>query len=69
MISEVSEKLNQLGDMLYDYMILKFKKSTYLESMLFYQRTVAATNLCLDSLSKINSISSDVNSTKKSNKK
>lgn len=53
MISEVSDKLTQLSDMMYDYMVIKFKKNSYLESMLFYQRTVAAVNLCLDSLSKI----------------
>lgn len=53
MIHEVTNKLRSMGDMMYDYMVLKFKKNTYLESMMFYQRTMAATNLCLDALTKI----------------
>lgn len=66
MIAEVSDKLKVLADMMYDYMVIKFKKNSYLESMLFYQRTVAAVNLCLDSLSKINN---DPNANKKGKKK
>lgn len=53
MIHDVTNKLRSMGDMMYDYMVLKFKKNTYLESMMFYQRTMAATNLCLDALTKI----------------
>lgn len=56
MIHEVTDKLRSMGDMMYDYMVLKFKKNTYLESMMFYQRTMSATSLCLDALTKIGEI-------------
>ena len=69
MITEISEKLRSIAEMMYDYMVLKFKKNSYLESMLFYQRTVAAVNLCLDSLDKIRQISiMQVDKTKRKNK-
>ena len=69
MITEISEKLRSLAEMMYDYMVLKFKKNSYLESMLFYQRTVAAVNLCLDSLDKIRQISIiQTDKTKRKNK-
>lgn len=69
MITEISEKLRSLAEMMYDYMVLKFKKNSYLESMLFYQRTVAAVNLCLDSLDKIRQISiMQTDKTKRKNK-
>ena len=69
MITEISEKLRSLSEMMYDYMVLKFKKNSYLESMLFYQRTVAAVNLCLDSLDKIRQISiMQTDKTKRKNK-
>ena len=69
MITEISEKLRSLAEMMYDYMVLKFKKNSYLESMLFYQRTVAAVNLCLDSLDKIRQISiMKTDKTKRKNK-
>lgn len=71
MIHEITDKFKSLSDMMYDYMILKFKSNTYLESMLFYQRAMAATNLCLDALSKVSEASEDDNKkkSKKSNKK
>ena len=69
MITEISEKLRSLAEMMYDYMVLKFKKNSYLESMLFYQRTVAAVNLCLDSVDKIRQISIiQTDKTKRKNK-
>ena len=69
MITEISEKLRSIAEMMYDYMVLKFKKNSYLESMLFYQRTVAAVNLCLDSLDKIRQISiMQTDKTKRKNK-
>lgn len=71
MIHEITDKFKSLSDMMYDYMILKFRSNTYLESMLFYQRAMAATNLCLDALSKVSEASEDDNKkkSKKSNKK
>lgn len=71
MIAEISDKLKSLGDMMYDYMIIKFKRNSYVQSMLFYQRTIAAVNLCLDSLDDIRklSIKDDKSIKKKRNNK
>ena len=67
--SAAEDIANHFSEMMYDYMVLKFKKNSYLESMLFYQRTVAAVNLCLDSLDKIRQISiMQAGKTKRKNK-
>lgn len=49
----VKDELKRLVDFLYDYMIIRFKDATYAESMLFYQRAIAAVNLSLDMLTTI----------------
>lgn len=52
-ITIINDKFKKLEELLYQYMIVKFKKNSYVESMLFYQRTVAAVNLSLDVLSNV----------------
>lgn len=49
-IKEVNDQLKKLQDFIYDYMIIKFKDASYIESMLFYQRAIAVINLSLDML-------------------
>jgi hypothetical protein len=56
MYTSISKRLQDLQDMLYDYMVLKFKKNSYLESMLFYQRSIAAVNMCLDALASLTEV-------------
>lgn len=50
---EVGEKLKQLKEFLYTYMVIKFTHEEYVQSLLFYQRSLAAANLLLDTLSEI----------------
>lgn len=65
MYTQVNDKLKELKELLYDYMVLKFKKNKYVESMLFYQRSVATTNICLDMLADINNTIRDGGKPKK----
>lgn len=53
MYTSICKRLQELQDMLYDYMVLKFKKNDYLQSMLFYQRSIATVNMCLDALASL----------------
>lgn len=52
-IAVINDKFKDLESLIYQYMILKFKKNSYVESMLFYQRAVAAVNLTLEVLSNV----------------
>ena len=47
----ICDKLKRLENFLYDYMVIKFKDAPYVQSVLFYQRSVAVINLTLDLLS------------------
>ena len=67
MMHRITDKMCSLSDMMYDYMILKFKNNTYLESMLFYQRALSATKLCLDALAKVAEITEESDNKKSSN--
>lgn len=44
----INERLKRLRGFLYDYMVIKFKGSSYVQSLLFYQRAVATVNMCLN---------------------
>ena len=48
MMNQVCEKLKILKDFIHDYMVIRFLNNTYTQSVLFYQRGVAATNIILD---------------------
>lgn len=67
MMHRITDKMRSLSDMMYDYMILKFKNNTYLESMLFYQRALSATKLCLDALAKVAEITEESDNKKSGN--
>lgn len=67
MMHRITDKMRSLSDMMYDYMILKFKNNTYLESMLFYQRALSATKLCLDALAKVAEITEETDNKKSGN--
>lgn len=67
MMHHITDKMRSLSDMMYDYMILKFKNNTYLESMLFYQRALSATKLCLDALAKVAEITEESDNKKSGN--
>lgn len=58
-IKEINNQLKQLSDFLYDYMIIKFKDASYMESMLFYQRSIAVVNLSLDMLEEVKKLESN----------
>ena len=49
----ISGNLKKLKEFLYDYMVIRFKDATYVECMLFYQRSVASINLCFDAIQDI----------------
>lgn len=51
MYRKACDDLDDLKVYTYDYMIVKFSKATYTESMLFYQRILTALNLILEQLS------------------
>ena len=48
MFNQVCEKLKILKDFVHDYMVIRFLTNTYTQSVLFYQRAVAATNIVID---------------------
>ena len=48
MLNQVCEKLKILKDFVHDYMVIRFLTNSYTQSVLFYQRAVAATNITLD---------------------
>lgn len=50
---EVTNKLRKLKEFLYTYMIIKFTHEEYEQSLLFYERALAAANLGLSSLAEI----------------
>lgn len=52
-INIINDNLKQIREVLYDYMILKFKANTYLQNMLFYQRSITGINLLLDDLGNV----------------
>ena len=46
--NQVCEKLKILKDFIHDYMVIRYLTNSYTQSVLFYQRAVAATNIILD---------------------
>ena len=50
---ELTSKLTQIKDLMSDYMVLKFKKVSFAQSMLFYQRVMTSINIILDTLKRI----------------
>ena len=49
--TENIEKLKQVKDLLFDYMNLKFKNSSYIQNLLFYQKMYTTVDLIADILS------------------
>ena len=45
--STVADKLKQLNEFIYDYMVVKFKDASYASSVLFYQRSLATAHLSI----------------------
>ena len=48
LFNQVCEKLKILKDFIHDYMVIRYLTNSYTQSVLFYQRAVAATNIILD---------------------
>lgn len=48
LFNQVCEKLKILKDFVHDYMVIRYLTNSYTQSVLFYQRAVAATNIILD---------------------
>ena len=46
----VADKLKQLNEFIYDYMVVKYKDASYAASMLFYQRSLATAHLTVSIL-------------------
>ena len=46
----VAQKLKELNQLLSEYMILKFTSASYIQSMLFYQRSLAIVDINLNIL-------------------
>ena len=47
-------KLREIKDLCYEYMIMKFEASTYIQSLLFYQNAIIMTQSVFDLLQKMN---------------
>lgn len=52
-LNEIRMEFKRIKDLLYDYMIIKFKKKSYTENYLFYKRGVVATNNVLEILDEV----------------
>lgn len=50
---ELTSKLVKLKDLMRDYMIMKFSKSSFTKSMFFYQRIMTSVNIIIQTLKKI----------------
>ncbi len=47
-------KLREIKDLCYEYMVMKFEASTYIQSLLFYQNAIIMTQSVFDLLQKMN---------------
>jgi hypothetical protein len=46
-------KLNETRELCYDYMVIKFEASTYVQNRVFYQTLIVSIQLIFDTISKI----------------
>ena len=71
--SSVADKLKQLNEFIYDYMVVKFKTASYAKSMLFYQRSLATAHLAIavlgDEIEKFNKDTKNNKESKKQGKR